>query len=351
MTGTRDANANTPGTGSGWLDKPSSAEEIEMLVAKVAEQQRRVAASEHAHLDGRIDRAQHQKQVLAAFGTLRIGDGVPAALRQGVFAAPRAYRVACRFSNGQPCPFADPKPDVRGVAIKLFTDADVETDLLMTNEGGRSHTPDAVQFMHFADVLVAQIERGTLGFVSELSSEVLSGKLGPVQAARTIAIVSKATLRRVDSLATEHYWGSVVRLGAAAIKYSLHPHAETTPETTADTSADDYLRDDLRTRLQSGPVKWQLSVQLFADEESTPVNDASVVWDAALIPVAELEIPAMPSTEDESLISRMAFNPANGFEPLGITHARKAVYAASARNRMDRGLLASEEARRILRSR
>jgi hypothetical protein len=219
MAGTHDANANTPGTGSGWLDRPLSSEEIDALVAKVAEQQRRIAASEHAHLDGRIDRAQHQKQVLAAFGTLRIGDRVPAALRQGVFAAPRSYTVACRFSSGQPCPFPDPKPDVRGIAIKLFTEDDIETDLLMTNEGGRSHTPDAVQFMHFADVLVAQIERGTLGFVSELSSELFSGKLSAIQAARAIAIVGKATLRTVESLATEHYWGSVVKLGAAAIKY------------------------------------------------------------------------------------------------------------------------------------
>jgi hypothetical protein len=44
----------------------------------------------------------------------------------------------------------------------------------------------------------------------------------------------------------------------------------------------------------------------------------------------------------------MAFNPGNGFEPLGITHARKAVYAASAANRKDRGLLSTDEARKHL---
>jgi hypothetical protein len=36
---------------------------------------------------------------------------------------------------------------------------------------------------------------------------------------------------------------------------------------------------------------------------------------------------------NEALIDRMAFNPGNGFEPLGITHVRKVAYATSARNR------------------
>jgi hypothetical protein len=53
-------------------------------------------------------------------------------------------------------------------------------------------------------------------------------------------------------------------------------------------------------------------------------------------------------TADEACINQMAFNPANGFEPLGITHARKAVYAASAANRKDRGLLTGDEARQFI---
>jgi hypothetical protein len=345
MGTTHDSN---PGTGSGWIDEPPSDEEIETLAARIGEQQRRIAASSHAHLDGRVDRGQHQKQLLGAFGTLRIADGLPPALEQGLFATRASYRVACRFSNGQPCPFADQKADVRGIAIKLFTDDGVETDLLVTNEGGRTHARNAVQFMDFADILIGQIEGGVLGALSGISSELIAGKLGPVEGIRTAAIVTKATFRTVNSLATEHYWGSVVKTGAAAIEYSLHPHPETQPGTKADSSANNYLGEELRNRLASGPVKWQLSAQLYVDEASTPVNDASVVWDAPLIPVGELEIAALPSPEDEMLINQMAFNPANGFEALGITHARKAVYAASAANRAGRGLLSSAEARRLL---
>jgi hypothetical protein len=55
-----------------------------------------------------------------------------------------------------------------------------------------------------------------------------------------------------------------------------------------------------------------------------------------------------PSSDDERAIDQMAFNPGHGFDPLGITHARVDVYATSARNRADRGLLSTEAARAFL---
>jgi len=55
----------------------------------------------------------------------------------------------------------------------------------------------------------------------------------------------------------------------------------------------------------------------------------------------------LPSTM-KGKSTRMAFNPGNGFDAPGITHARKDVYAASAENRAGRGLLSTDEARRFL---
>src|SRR5258708_26607420 len=110
--------------GTGWIDQPEDAEVIAVLVEKIKAQQAAIAASSKTHLDGRIDRGQHQKQTLGAFGTLRIFDTIPPELKQGPFAKQNAlapslsYRVACRFSNGQPCPFSAKAPDVRVVAIK-----------------------------------------------------------------------------------------------------------------------------------------------------------------------------------------------------------------------------------------
>ena len=339
--------------GAGWTDKLDDAATLAMLVTAIGEQQKKLAASSHTNLNGKVDRAQHQKQVLGAFGTLRIADDIPEAARFGPFAkASAAYRVACRISNGQPCPQADTAHDVRGIAIKLFTDDGAETDLLMTNEGGRSHARNSVQFMAVADIIVALLAEGPVSGIAQSLREMMMAKLGPIEGARILAILFKeTTVHHVDSLTTEHYWGSAVQLGQAAIKYSLHPHPSTPAGMQAAVRGADYLREDLIARLQHAPVKWRLGVQFFVDEATTPVNDASIAWKSEIVTVGELAIDASPSGEDEARINRLAFNPGNGFAPLGITHARHAVYAASAANRKDRGVLSSDEARALLGSR
>lgn len=330
--------------GTGWQDRPDSEATLQALAEQVLEQQRRIAA---AKLDGRIGRAQHHKRVFAAIGSLTLSDAIPPALRSGPFAAPFERRpVAVRISNGQPCPFSDHDPDVRGVALKFWSPQGIEADLLMTNQGGRSHARDAQEFMAIADVLVARIEGGGAAALQELRHELQGHHLTLAEALRIGAqLLRDTTLHKVHSLATETYWGSVVRLGAAAFKHSLHPHPDTPPTSQAVDTGADYLRDDLHNRLQRGAVKWRLAVQLYAAEETTPVNDASVAWKTDPIEIGVLEIPALPTPELEAQIDRLAFNPANGFEPLGITHARREVYAASARHR---GVATSEEARRLL---
>ncbi|SAK66471.1 Catalase-related peroxidase [Caballeronia temeraria] len=336
--------------GTGWSDKLDDAATLAMLVAAIGAQQKKLAASRHTGLNGEIDRAQHQKQLLGALGTIRIAKYIPEAARFGPFAGGRAtYRVACRISNGQPSPQPDTAPDVRGIALKFFTKEGVETDLLMTNEGGRSHARDAAQFMAVADIIAALLAEGTVSGIAQGFREMMMARLGPVEGARILAILFKETrVHHVASVATEHYWGSVVQLGQAAVKYSLHPHPSTPEGTNAERHGDNYLRADIFNRLEQGPVKWQLGVQFFVDEATTPVNDASVAWKSDMVMIGELELDAPPSADDEARVDRLAFNPANGFAPLGITHARKEVYAASAANREGRGVLSSDEARALL---
>jgi catalase len=329
--------------GVGWTDHPESPEVRASLAEKVGAQQTMLAAGNPA-LCGHIARGQHQKQLLGAFGAVTILETAPAEVRLGPFAKAGRYKAACRISNGQACPHADRAPDVRGVAIKLVTRDGVETDFLMTNEGGRSHTRDAVQFMDIADLLAAkQVKGGTVQALKELATYLVSGKLNPIEAARAAGILIKETvLHKVESIATEHYWGSVVQVDGRALKYSLHPHPATSPGTIGISRDPDYLRVDLVNRLSKGALRYDMSVQLYIDEEATPVNDASIAWKAPLVAVAELTIPTMPSKDDEQAIDRFAFDPTHGFTPLGITHARGDVYAASARNR---GALSSDEIR------
>jgi catalase len=340
------------GSGRGWTDAPYTEATRDALVQKIGEQQRRVAAAAGSGLGGRLDRGQHQKMLLGAVGTLRVTDQVPEVVRLGPFAAPFALPVACRFSNGQPCPFSDKTPDVRGVALKFFSPQGTETDILATNEGGRSHARDAESFMAFADILVAKIERGATGAFEELLQELREGKLTAGEFAHMGAVILKETgLHPVHSLSLENYWGSVVQLGGAAFKYSLLAHKDTPASVQSVGEDANFLRHELLARLAHGPVKWQLCVQLYVDEASTPVNDASKAWNSDSVVIGGLEISSLPSEDDERNIDRMAFNPGNGFDPLGITHARADVYAASARNRADRGLLSPGQAREFLASR
>ncbi len=180
-------------SGRGWTDDPYTEAMRDALVQKVGEQQRRVAAAAGTGLGGRLDRGQHQKMLLGAVGRLRVFDQVPAAVRLGPLAAPFALPVACRFSNGQPCPFSDKTPDVRGVALKFFSPQGAETDILATNEGGRSHAKDAESFMAFADILVAKIERGGAGAFEELLQELREGKLTAGEFAHMGAVILKET--------------------------------------------------------------------------------------------------------------------------------------------------------------
>jgi hypothetical protein len=238
---------------------------------------------------------------------------------------------------------------VRGIALKFFSPQGVETDMLVTNEGGRSHARDAESFMAFADILVAKIEKGATGAFNELLRELREGKLTKGEAGHIGAVLLKEVgLHSVRSLSLESYWGSVVKLGDAAFKYSLRPHPDTPTSVASDGNGPDYLRDELLSRLARGPVKWQLCVQLFVDESHTPVNDAATVWSSAPAVVGELALATAPSADDERTVNQMAFNPGHGFDPLGITHARVDVYAASAQNRADRGLLSTEAARAYL---
>lgn len=323
-----------------------SEETYRPLIEKIGLQQRSIA-SKILNLPGTVDRGQHQKQILGAFGTLQIFDRLPEGASLEPI-APGKYTVACRISNGQPCPMADQKMDVRGIAVKFFTESGEEIDLLTTNEGGRSHARDASIFMHIADIIVENIVNGPVGFLRSSLSKWLGGVLSPIDEARAFWIILRETkLRKVETITRERFWGSVVMLGNTPAKYSLQPHESTPPGTRADRSDPNFLRTDLETRLREAPIKFALCIRFFVDEKTTPVDDASVAWPvdpAQILQIGELEIPAAPVADDEEVIRRMAFNPGHGFAPLGITHARRAVYAASALNRQ---ALSTEETRRV----
>jgi catalase len=331
--------------GTGFIDSPESPEVRSRLVQRVAQQQR-VAADRNPSLQGRLDRAQHQKQLLGALGTLRLDDGLPEQLSFGTFAAGQSRRTAVRFSNGQPCPFRDQVPDVRGVALKYIAADGTETDLLMTNEDGRSHAKNGPPFLDFADIfLAAQLQGRRTAALRELFAALRRGSLGVVEAIRGFATLAKATNRPVKSLALETYVGSPVQHGTIALRHVLRPHAATERKAYGTGSNANYLREDLERRLDRCPLRFELGVQIFRDERSTPVNDASRDWKTPFVRIGELTIATRATREQESSVNRLAFNPKHGFGSLGITHLRDEAYTESAKRR---GAATTDEARRLL---
>ena len=101
-----------------------------------------------------------------------------------------------------------------------------------------------------------------------------------------------------------------------------------------------YMREKLREALDDGDLRFEFCVQLFVNDNKTPIEDAYIEWlesDSPPIPIATLTIPKQEFDEGlQTEMENMAFNPWHTKEitPLGLINlARKKVYDASAMNR------------------
>jgi len=349
-------------------------------VARVRAVQDRLARE---HFAGARKRVFHTKMHGCLLGTLTLRPDRPPAVRRGIFAETASrYDVLARFSNGVGIEQHDLKPDVRGVALKIFgvreaadTTADARSvDWLMTNSTnpfGR----DQEEFVEFMEA-----NAGT--------ALDLAGYLARHPA--VFELLLKAAARVIPSLVTERYWsGHPYLLGDdAAMKFNLAPSADVDPaagiardhaeagrlnslvqDAVNETGSiqerigrwfalhapqssplhSDYLRRDLLHRLEKAPLRFTLSVQLEKSAATTPIEDALVEWketDSPSLPVADLEL-SRESTgvDNESL----RFTPAHftaAHRPLGnLARGRLFTYAAS---QDGRGAAASDPAASVV---
>ncbi len=346
--------------------KESEEAEFADHVARVRVVQERLARD---HFSGVRDRVFHAKMHACLLGTLTLRPDRPTAIRHGVFAdaAKQRYNVLARFSNGVGIEQHDLKPDVRGVALKLFgvdessgaaSAAARCVDWLMTNSTnpfGR----DQEEFVEFMEASAGS----TLDLAAYLARHP-----------RVFELLIKATARVIPSLVTERYWsGHPYLLGAdMAMKFNIAPAADiSTSAGIADDSAEasrlnslaqralnstggvedriarwfalhtpegsplrtDYLRRDLLHRLANAPVRFTLSVQLERSAETTPIENTLVEWkegDSPSLPVADLELDRESlELDNESL----RFTPAHfiaAHRPLGnMARGRLFTYRAS----------------------
>jgi hypothetical protein len=253
----------------------------------------------------------------------------------GVFATPgQRFPVYVRFSNGSSTSQSDKAPDVRGFALKLvgvpgkkliFGLEDEQTqDFLFINDPALPFR-DPHEFMAFV--------RAAKGGPALLIPKLFAG----VGFGRALAILKRAlSSPKVLSFATHTFHTAApISFGAGAAKLALFPMPSAP---VAASSGDHYLRDDLRLRLQGGALAWSLKAQLFVDEQTTPIEDASVVWPGPWLELATLTIPTQDldsakGKEIATLVESLSFDPWHSIaehRPLGaIMRARAVAYKSS----------------------
>ena len=271
-------------------------------------------------------RLLHRKPVLAARGTLEVLDGLPTHARHGLFAAPRAFDALVRFSNGSASVQANDRPDIRGVAIKalgvigpaaLGGQAQSQ-DFLLINQ-----TNFGVSSDEFVDV-VASSRRG--------QGAVLLGVIR-----RNGVIGGLKRIRRLAAKIGRPFAGFAAETFDSVAPHAVGPYAARVrlrPTAPAPAGGKDFA-DDLRDRLAAGPLAYELALQFFVDERTTPIEDPTVDWPldrAPPLPVARLTLAAV-----EPDVEALRFDPWGGLadhRPLGeIMRARKVAYFHSQKAR------------------
>jgi hypothetical protein len=283
-------------------------------------------------------RALHRKQQLGLTATLEVLDGLPAHARQGLFAEPARFDAWVRLSNGGADKAADAKPDVRGFSIRV---QGVEGESAL---GGPCSHQDFALIQHPAfafprtDEFVGLAVQASKGLPALL--KYLVGRYGLGGGLKQLKKIGKTFGKPFKGFAAETFYSAApIACGPFASRVRLRPVG--TPAPIQGTA----WAKDLSARLRSAPLVYELQLQFFTDERTTPIEDASVDWPESAAPyvsVARLTLlqqdPA--SAEGRALGERTeaaVFDPwaaLAAHRPLGeVMRARKVVYYESQKQR------------------
>jgi hypothetical protein len=286
----------------------------------------------------------HAKGHIGARAELTVLPNLPGHAQVGLFAQPRTFSALVRFSNGQGKRQADGRPDVRGMAVKVLgvpgkkvipglEDAQTQ-DLLMIQSAAISFK-NSDEFMFFV---------GAAGSPATLLPKLV-WRFGLRRTLSILGQIKNGIAKPVVSLATMPFYSALpVQFGPYAVKYAVFP-AQTAASGEVAGKTTDYLSDDLKDRLAKGSLTFDLAVQFFCDEASTPIEDASVLWSEEKSPyvkVARLHLPqqdlrAGAGLQLQQRVESLSFDPWHALvehRPLGeIMRARNVAYRVSTQTR------------------
>ena len=334
------------------MEQPEAdeAETIDALRNVFLDMARTVAAAEgHAH------RAVHAKGQALLKGKLQIADNLPEELAHGLFAAPGAYEAVVRFSS----PPAEQLPDTvstpRAIALKILgvpgervaeSEEQHSQDFLMVN-GPAFTSPGPKGFLRSTRLLAATTER------MPRTKAVISAALRGGERLLEAAGGGSGKIKGMGGEPQTHPMGETFfsqvpfRFGPYVAKFCLRPVSATLQSLSGAPveNSEDSQRDAIQDALASGRTElvWELCAQLCRDEQTMPIEDASVEWpqeQSPFIAVATLHVPPQVSWDDAEspgIEDRLAFSPWHALQahrPLGaLNRARRVVMAASRAHR------------------
>ena len=299
----------------------------------------------HDYPHGQMLRDAHPKAHGCVRAEFAVEPDLPAALRVGVFAAPRRYQAWLRFSNASGKVQADGVADLRGVAIKLL---DVAGEPLARDLQGAANQDflllshpvlpvgDVADFLHLAQAVVGG--HPLWFFLNPFDSHL--------RALKELMLASRVHANPLQI----RYWSTTpYQFGEQVAKYALRPLPLMQQDPVPDQRPPDFLRQAMAQQLQQQPARFEFLLQLRTDPANMPIEDASVEWDETRAPLqrlATLTIPpqAFDSTAQRAACDALQFNPWHSLPPHrplgGINRARNPVYQTLA------GFRASSQAER-----
>jgi len=274
-------------------------------------------------------RKDHPKSHGLLWGEFKVEDNIPEALKVGIFAQPKTYPSWMRFSNAASVEKrghlkSDLDPDVRAIALKLLQ---VKGEKVLDDE---QETQDFLLINH--PVFFVRDAQGfatlTKASIGQANEEELRS-LAP-----TFEVLKAITSKQVANPLLIQYWSTTpYRLGDQSIKFSVKPHQQDTPSSAP--TSETYLRDAVVQYLSEKDATFDFLVQLYVDDEKTPIEDPMQEWkeqDSPFVKLATIKIPAQKFDFEERKrldegLSFMAWHTLPEHAPLGsVNLARKKVY-------------------------
>lgn len=229
---------------------------------------------------GKLTRAAHMQ-----------GDPVPATVR---------------VSNGSGDPAVpDYQPDVRGLAVKFYLPDDSRTDIVaQTSPRFTSRTPEPfVEFLRAQRPGIPMAWRVPLFFTR--NPRALLTTPSSLPALRPIASYATCTYYALHAFRFVDHDG-----GSRYVRYTFVPEAgdHRIGLREAKRRGRDYLQDEIRARLEQGPARFTLELQIA--QAGDDVNDPSKPWprERERVNAGTLELTAL-ETERETGGDVLVFDP------------------------------------------